>query len=153
MAELGEKIEDIEAGVEALKTKQFKVFGWTVSWTSLSLAVAGIGTVLGALYSGFLMYQKVESVANLDVGAFEQRMELIEQKVTSVDENIYAVKNDLKTDIRRIEGISDDVERNSKEMNRDLNTELRAFRQEMKDLEDRIRKQIRDALTNSLAEQ
>jgi hypothetical protein len=153
MAELGEKLEDIEAGVEALKAKQFKVFGWTVSWTSLSLAVAGIGTVLGALYSGFLMYQKVEEVANLDVGAFEQRMELIEQKVTSVDDNIYAVKNDLKLDIRRIEDISDDVERNSKEMNRDMNTELRAFRQEMKDLEDRIRKQIRDALTNSLAEQ
>ena len=132
---------------------KFTVMGFSFNWTGLVVAGGVFSSALGALYAGFLMYQKVEEVANLDVGAFEQRMELIEQKVTSVDENIYAVKNDLKTDIRRIEGISDDVERNSKEMNRDLNTELRAFRQEMKDLEDRIRKQIRDALTNSLAEQ
>jgi len=153
MAELGEKLDQLEEAKDALANKKISVLGFSFSWTQLVLAAGVVSSAVGALYAGFLMYQKVEEVANLDVGAFEQRMELIEQKVTSVDENIYAVKNDLKTDIRRIEGISDDVERNSKEMNRDLNTELRAFRQEMKDMEDRIRKQIRDALTNSLAEQ
>jgi triphosphoribosyl-dephospho-CoA synthetase len=153
MADLGDNLDKLEEAKDALANKKISVLGFSFSWTQLVVAAGVVSSAVGALYAGFLMYQKVESVANLDVGAFEQRMELIEQKVTSVDENIYAVKNDLKTDIRRIEGISDDVERNSKEMNRDLNTELRAFRQEMKDLEDRIRKQIRDALTNSLAEQ
>jgi len=153
MADLGDNLDKLEEAKDALANKKISVFGFSFSWTQLVVAAGVVSSAVGALYAGFLMWQKVEEVANLDVGAFEQRMELIEQKVTSVDENIYAVKNDLKTDIRRIEGISDDVERNSKEMNRDLNTELRAFRQEMKDLEDRIRKQIRDALTNSLAEQ
>jgi gas vesicle protein len=153
MADLGENLDKLEEAKDALANKKISVLGLSFSWTQLVVAAGVVSSAVGALYAGFLMWQKVEEVANLDVGAFEQRMELIEQKVTSVDENIYAVKNDLKTDIRRIEGISDDVERNSKEMNRDLNTELRAFRQEMKDLEDRVRKQIRDALTNALSEQ
>jgi len=153
MADLGENLDKLEEAKDALANKKISVLGLNFSWTQLVVAAGVVSSAVGALYAGFLMWQKVEEVANLDVGAFEQRMELIEQKVTSVDENIYAVKNDLKTDIRRIEGISDDVERNSKEMNRDLNTELRAFRQEMKDLEDRVRKQIRDALTNALSEQ
>jgi gas vesicle protein len=153
MADLGENLDKLEEAKDALANKKISVLGFSFSWTQLVVAAGVVSSAVGALYAGFLMWQKVEEVANLDVGAFEQRMELIEQKVTSVDENIYAVKNDLKTDIRRIEGISDDVERNSKEMNRDLNTELRAFRQEMKDLEDRVRKQIRDALTNALSEQ
>ena len=153
MADLGDNLDKLEEAKDALANKKISVLGLSFSWTQLVVAAGVVSSAVGALYAGFLMWQKVEEVANLDVGAFEQRMELIEQKVTSVDENIYAVKNDLKTDIRRIEGISDDVERNSKEMNRDLNTELRAFRQEMKDLEDRVRKQIRDALTNALSEQ
>ena len=153
MAELGEKLDQFEDAKDALANKKISVLGFSFSWTQLVVAGGVVSSAVGALYAGFLMYQKVEEVANLDVGAFEQRMELIEQKVTSVDDNIYAVKNDLKLDIRRIEDISDDVERASKEMNRDMNNELRAFRLEMKDMEDRIRKQIRDALTNSLAEQ
>jgi hypothetical protein len=153
MAELGEKLDQLEEAKDALANKKISVLGFSFSWTQLVVAGGVVSSAIGALYAGFLMYQKVEEVANLDVGAFEQRMELIEQKVTSVDDNIYAVKNDLKLDIRRIEDIADDVERNSKEMNRDMNNELRAFRLEMKDMEDLIRKQIRDALTNSLAEQ
>lgn len=131
MADLGDDIEKLEG----LADRRLKLFGYSFTPTQLGIALAGISSVVGTLYGGFLMYQRIEEIANLDVGAFEQRMELIEQKVTSVDENIYAVKNDLKTDIRRIEKIADNVERNSKEANRDLNNELRAFRQEMKQLD------------------
>jgi hypothetical protein len=131
MADLGDDIEKLEG----LADRRLKLFGYSFTPTQLGIALAGISSVVGTLYGGFLMYQRVEEIANLDVGAFEQRMELIEQKVTSVDENIYAVKNDLKTDIRRIEKIADSVERSSKEANRDLNNELRAFRQEMKQLD------------------
>lgn len=131
MADLGDDIEKLEG----LADRRLKLFGYSFTPTQLGVALAGISSVVGTLYGGFLMYQRVEEIANLDVGAFEQRMELIEQKVTSVDENIYAVKNDLKTDIRRIEKIADSVERSSKEANRDLNNELRAFRQEMKQLD------------------
>ena len=122
--------DSVEDQVKHLKSRIGKM-----SWGEIAAWGAMVSTVIGMLWGGFQIWLKVEEIANLDVGAFEQRMELIEQKVTSVDENIYAVKNDLKTDIRRIEKIADSVERSSKEANRDLNNELRAFRQEMKQLD------------------
>jgi len=149
--DLGEELENIEGEIENLKNKEFKLFGIKMTPMTISAAVAALGSVIGALYGGFTMYQKVEEIANLDVGAFEQRMELIEQKVTSVDENIYAIKEDLKGDIRRISDVVDDVERNSKDTMRDVNNDLRAFREDMKTLERDMEDRIQKALDNPLA--
>jgi hypothetical protein len=151
MADLDDKLNKLEEAKDALAQKKFSVLGFSFNWTGLVVAGGLLSSALAAVYQGFLMYQKVEAITNLDVGAFEQRMELIEQKVTSVDENIYAVKNDLKADIRRIEGIADAVERNSKEAQRDLNNELRAFRQDLKTLEKDINDRIQKSIDNPLA--
>lgn len=137
---LGEEVSKLEG----LKEKEFTIFGIKMSMMTISAAVAGIGSVIGMLYGGFVMYQKVEEVANLDVSAFEQRMEVIETKVTSVDENVYAVKNDLKTDIRRIESIVDDVERTVKQ-------DLRDFNKDVKDIEKDFADKLQKALDNPLA--
>jgi len=138
--DLGEEVNKLEG----LKEKEFTIFGIKMSMMTISAAVAGIGSVIGMLYGGFVMYQKVEEVANLDVSAFEQRMEVIETKVTSVDENVYAVKNDLKTDIRRIESIVDDVERTVKQ-------DLRDFSKDVKDIEKDFADKLQKALDNPLA--
>ena len=147
MADLGEKLDEIEG----LADKRIKLFGLRFTAVQLGALFTLISSLLGGLYAAFLAYQKIESIASLDIEAFEQRMELIEQKVTSVDENIYAVKNDLKTDIRRIEGIADDVERNMKENMRDVTTDLRGFRQDVKEVEDRLNEKLQRALDNPLA--
>jgi len=149
--DLGEELENIEGEIENLKNKEFKLFGIKMTPMTIGAAFAGLSTVVGALYGGFVMYQKVEEVANLDVGAFEQRMELIEQKVTSVDENIYSIKEDLKGDIRRISDVVDSVERNSKDTMRDVNNDLREFRNDMKALEKSMEDKIQKALDNPLA--
>jgi predicted phage tail protein len=94
------------------------------------------------------MYQKVEEIANLDVGAFEQRMELIEQKVTAVDENTAAIKVDLKGDIRRIQNVVDAVERNSKDSARSVNEDLRGFRQDIKTLEREVDTRLKETEKN-----
>ena len=147
MADLGEKLDEIEG----LADKRIKLFGLRFTAVQLGALFTLISSLLGGLYAAFLAYQKIESIASLDIEAFEQRMELIEQKVTSVDENIYAVKNDLKTDIRRIEGIADDVERNMKENMRDVTTDLRGFRQDVKEVENRLNEKLQRALDNPLA--
>ena len=147
MADLGEKLDEIEG----LADKRIKLFGLRFTAVQLGALFTLISSLLGGLYAAFLAYQKIESIASLDIEAFEQRMELIEQKVTSVDENIYAVKNDLKTDIRRIEGIADDVERNMKENMRDVTTDLWGFRQDVKEVEDRLNEKLQRALDNPLA--
>jgi len=108
--DLGQELENMEEGIENLKNKEFRILGFKVTFMSVSALAAVLGTVLGGLYFAFTMYQKIEEVAGLDVGAFEQRMEVIE---TQLDEALgYArdIKNDLREDVQIMENTADRME-------------------------------------------
>ena len=104
--DLGKGLEEIEN----LKDKEFRLLGIKMTPTTIGAAVALIGSVIGALYGGFLMYQKVEEVAGLDVGAFEQRMEVIETKLDEAIDYTRDIKGSLKDDILSIEKQVDRVD-------------------------------------------
>jgi len=104
--DLGDVVEDIEG----LKDKKFKLFGIGMTPTTIGAAVALLGSVIGALYGGFVMYQKVDSIANLDVEAFEQRMEIIETKLDDAIDYTRDIKSGLRDDILGIEKQVDRME-------------------------------------------
>ena len=78
MADLGEKIEEIEG----LKDKSFTILGLSMTPTTIGAAFALLSAVIGALYGGFVLYQKVEEVANLDLAEYSQQMKVMDAKVT-----------------------------------------------------------------------
>lgn len=171
--DLGDALDDIEN----LKDKQFTLLGMRMTPTTIGAAVALLGSVIGMLYGGFVMYQKVESIANLDVEAFEQRMEIIETKLDEAIDYTRDIKSGLRDDILSIEKQVDrteDMVRESEEKVRDIvqNAEERfenkrdalqndydlkanSLREsndrELKDLEDRLNKKLQRALDNPLA--
>jgi len=108
--DLSQGLDDMEQGIEDLKNKEFRILGIKVSFMSVSALIAVIGSVLGSLYGGFMMYQKVEEVAGLDVGAFEQRMEIIETKLEEAVDYTRDIKGSLKDDILSIEKQVDRME-------------------------------------------
>ena len=117
--DLGKGLEDLEN----LKDKEFRLLGIKMTPTTIGAAIALIGSVVGALYGGFLMYQKVESVANLDVEAFEQRMEVIETKLDEAIDYTRDIKSGLRDDILSIEKQVDRMEdkvRESEETTREI---------------------------------
>ena len=170
MSDLGEKLEEIEG----LQDKEFRLLGIKVTPATLAAAFALLSSVVGALYGGFLMYQKVEEVANLDLGAYQQQMEVMDAKVSGmaakVEEAVeYSrdIKNGLKDDILRIEQQADRVE----DMVRDTEDKVRVMIDDaevrfetqrdrlrmsqdadMKDLEERLSDKIQRALDNPLAD-
>ena len=175
--DLGQELENLEEGIENLKNKEFRIFGIKVTFMSVSALAAVLGTVIGGLYFAFTMYQKIEEVAGLDVGAFEQRMEIIE---TQLDEALgYArdIKNDLRGDILGIEKSVDRIEDKVDALEEDVrdmiqNAESRfenkrdalqndydlkandlrdSNERKLKDLEDRLNKKLQRALDNPLA--
>ena len=88
--DLGKEIENMEEGIENLKNKEFRILGFKVSFMSVSALVAVIGSVLGALYGGFLMYQKVEQAIEFveqqeeyeaKINAYDNRMKIMETKM------------------------------------------------------------------------
>ena len=110
--DLGQELENMEEGIENLKNKEFRILGIKVSFMSVTALLALLGSILGALYGGFLMYQKVEqAIEFVDqqeeyqelMASYDQRMQIIE---TQLDEAIgYArdIKGDLRDDILSIE--------------------------------------------------
>lgn len=162
MADLGKKLDEIES----LKDKKFKLFGISMTPTTIGAAVALLGSVIGMLYAGFVMYQKIDSIANLDVEAFDNRMKVIEAKVEETVEYTRDIKNGLRDDILRIEQQSDrteDLVRETEDKVRQMidDAELRfetkreqlrmSNNADLKQLEDRLNKRVQQALDNPLA--
>lgn len=125
--------EELE-NIENLKGKEFRVLGIKVSFLSISALLAGLGSIIGALYGGFLMYQKVEEVAGLDIGAFEQRMEIIETKLEEAVDYTRDIKSDLRDDVMKIEQQGDRNEDTVKDTEDKLNARMRQLEKDIFDM-------------------
>ena len=147
--DLGQELENMEEGIENLKTKEFRILGIKVSFVSVSALLALLGSILGALYGGFLMYQKVEqAIEFVDqqeeyqelMASYDQRMQIIETKLEEAVDYTRDIKSDLKDDIVSIEKSVDRTE----DKVRDIETEVREI---VQNAEERFENK-RDALQN-----
>ena len=84
---------------ESIKDKKLKLFGLRVSGTSIMGLFVLLSGVLGSLYGGFLLYQKVESLASLDLGSISSQMLKTEAAVTRIEEHANSIKIELKKDM------------------------------------------------------
>ena len=60
--DLGDKVAEIEGLVD----KRLKIGSLRFTYTQLVGAFALLSTIVGSLYAGFTMYQRLESLATLD---------------------------------------------------------------------------------------
>ena len=117
--DLGESLENMEEGIENLKNKEFRVFGIKVTFITATAALSVIGAVIGSLYGGFLMYQKIEeAIAFVDqqqeyeqkIADYDQRMQVIELKLEEAVDYTRDIKSGLRDDILAIEKNVDRME-------------------------------------------
>ena len=105
--DLGEITENIESEVENLKNTKMKIFGITVTPTSIMGALTLIGALLGTLYGVFESYKAFQEMAEkletLDIEAVEARNVAIERKLTDAIDYTRDIKDDLRQDILNIE--------------------------------------------------
>ena len=96
MDDLEKKIKE----VEDLPNKQVKVKGFKFSGASIMALFALLSTIVGSLYGGFLLYQKVEALASLDLGDISSQMKKTSAEVLRIEEHANAIKIELKKDIK-----------------------------------------------------
>lgn len=119
--DLGELTENFEEEVENLKNAKMKIFGITMTPTTIGAAFAIISSVVGGLYGAFQVYDDYmgmkEIVENIDVDAIKAENALVVQKMEEnmvrIDEAIeYTrdIKGGLRDDILGIEKQVDRVE-------------------------------------------
>ena len=160
--------------VESLADKEVKAGGVKLTASSVLAILAFLSTVVGGLYGGFTLYQKIEEVAGLDLTAYQQQMDVMDAKVSGISEKVEEsveytrdIKNGLKDDLLRIEQQTDRVEdmvRDNEDKVRTMidDAEVRFENQRervrvsqsssMKELEDRLTAKLQRALDNPLAD-
>jgi hypothetical protein len=164
----------IADNIDGLADREFKTGGMKVSFGSIMAILAFLSTIVGALYAGFLMWQKIEAVTGLDLEEYQLQMDVMDAKVTGISEKVeesveYSrdIKNGLREDILSIEKQTDRVEdmvRKSEDKVRTMidNAEVRFENQRervrvsqdssMKELEDKLMGKLQRALDNPLAD-
>jgi hypothetical protein len=164
----------IADNIDGLADREFKTGGMKMSFGSIVAIFAFLSTVVGGLYGGFVMYQKIEEVAGLDLGEYQLQMDVMDAKVTGISEKVeesveYSrdIKNGLREDILSIEKQTDRVEdmvRKSEDKVRTMidNAEVRFENQRervrvsqsgaMKELEEKLMDKMQRALDNPLAD-
>jgi len=144
MADLGEKLDEIEG----LADKRFSMGGLRFTPTQLGMAVAAIGSLLGTLYGGFVMYQKVEELASLDIGAYQAQMEQTSNKIDTQSKLLQSIEQNL----RDTKQLTYDIEKRTNDRVIYFEGKLDQFEKKVEktksDLEDRIQEALNNPLAN-----
>ena len=164
----------IADNIDGLADCEFKTGGMKLSFGSIMAILAFLSTIVGGLYGGFVLYQKIESVDGLDLEEYQLQMDVMDAKVTGISEKVeesveYSrdIKNGLRADILSIEKQTDRVEdmvRETEDKVRNMidDAEVRFENQRervrvsqsgsMKELEDKLMDKLQRALDNPLAD-
>ena len=144
--DLGEITENVEEEIENLKNTKMKLFGITMTPTTIGAAFALITSVLGALYGGFETYKAFQEMAEklevLDLEAVEARNVAIERKLDDAIEYTRDIKNSLKDDIIRIEQVTERTSTRMKTVQDEIDIRMR----NLSDLSRESEKDVRDTM-------
>jgi hypothetical protein len=146
---IDEQVDKLEAAVDP--NTVISVGG--INFTPAKLMIAGgiISSVLGGLYGAFEVYKDYQSMKEAiqtyvapDLSEINKKIAVLEQNSEKSTEYVRDINTNLKQDIRRIEKIVEQVERDSKVAQREMDKDVRELRKE-------IDSKIKNALDNPLA--
>ena len=169
--DVNKKIDEAEAAVKKYASKDtvISIGGYEFTPAKLMVAFTLVSSILGGLYSGFEVYKDYQSMKKRiaeyvapDLSELQAKMDIVVEKSEKSVQYTQDIKNDLKQDIRRLEGTVESVERSSKQSQREtdisvkeVQSELRQTRKELdvaiKDTNANVDKKIQRALDNPLA--
>jgi len=165
------KIDEAEAAVKKYASKDtiISIGGYEFTPAKLMVAFTLVSSILGGLYGAFEVYKDYQSMKKRiaeyvapDLSELNKKMELTVLNSEKAVQYTQDIKNDLKQDIRRLEGTVEQVERSSKQSQREtdisvkeVQSELRQTRKELdvaiKDTNANVDRKIQRALDNPLA--
>ena len=157
--DLGEGIEAFEEEVENLKNAKMKLFGITMTPTTIGALFALLGSIGGALYGGFEVYKDYmdmkEIIQNIDTDAIDARNDVIETKLNEAIDYTRDIKDGLKADIIKLESTIDRLEdkidsseERIKTTQKEIEDTLKTIRNEMNTLQKDITQSIREVEGN-----
>lgn len=153
--DLGDGLEAFENEVEELKNKKMKIFGITMTPTTIGALFALLGAIGGSLYGAFEVYKDYtdmkEIVQNIDVDAIAAENEKV---ILKMDENLVRIEEAISYTRDIKQGLRDDILGIEKTVDR-IEDKLREQENEVREIiqnaEERFENK-RDALQNDYDE-
>ena len=151
--DVNKKVDELESAAKRYMSKDtvISIGGYEFTPAKLMVAATIVSSVLGALYGAFEVYKdyqdmksKIAKYVAPDLSELHKKMELTMQNAEKSVQYTQDIKNDLKQDIRRLEKVVEQVERDGKNLNREVDQDIRQIRKE-------IDTKIQKALDNPLA--
>lgn len=151
--DVNKTIDDAEAAVKKYASKDtvISIGGYEFTPAKLMVAFTLVSSILGGLYGAFEVYKdyqgmkkKIAEYVAPDLSDLNKKMELTMQNSEKSVQYTQDIKNDLKQDIRRLEKVVEQVERDGKQLSRETEQDLRQVRKE-------VDSKIQKALDNPLA--
>jgi glutamate synthase domain-containing protein 1 len=146
---IDEQVDKLESAVDP--NTVISIGGYNFTPAKLMIAGGIISSVLGGLYGAFEVYKDYQSMKEAiqtyvapDLGEINKKIAVLEQNSEKSTEYVRDINTNLKQDIRRIEKIVEQVERDSKVAQREMDKDVRELRKD-------VDVKIKNALDNPLA--
>ena len=127
---MAEEIKDVNAKIDAAQAAVKKyasadtvisIGGYEFTPAKLMIAFTLVSSILGGLYGVFEVYKdyqgmkkKIAEYVTPDLTEIYKKIEVLDANTSKMVEYTDTIKIDLKSDVRRLEGVVENVERSSK---------------------------------------
>ena len=138
---LNEKVDELEAAAKKYASKDtlISIGGYEFTPAKLMVAFTLVSSMLGGLYGCFEVYKdymgmkkKIAEYVSPDLTEIYKKMEVLDANTGKMVEYTRDIKNDLKGDIRRVEGVVENVERTNKQTARETDLAVKDVRDEVR---------------------
>jgi SMC interacting uncharacterized protein involved in chromosome segregation len=156
-----EEIKDVNSKIDELEAAKKKyasadtvisIGGYEFTPAKLMVAATIVSTTLGGLYGAFEVYKdymgmkkRIAEYVAPDLSELNKKMEITMQNSEKSVQYTQDIKNDLKNDIRRLEGVVESVERDTKSALRDTDKSVQDARKDVRETKaevDKITRQV-----------
>jgi hypothetical protein len=138
--DLNKKVDELKAAKEKYLSENtvISIGGYAFTPAKLMIAATIVSSVLGGLYGAFEVYkdyqdmkEKIAKYVSPDLTEIYKKLEVLDANTSKTVEYSDAIKNDLKNDVRRLEGVVENVERSSKQTARDTDQTVKEIKRDV----------------------
>jgi DNA anti-recombination protein RmuC len=143
---MSEEIKDVNAKIDEAQQAVKKyasadtvisIGGYEFTPAKLMVAFTLVSSLLGGLYGTFEVYKdymgmkkKIAEYVTPDLTELYKKMEVLDANTSKMTEYTNSIKNDLKQDVRRVEGVVENMERSTKSSQRDTDQAIKEIKKE-----------------------
>jgi alpha-N-acetylglucosamine transferase len=137
--DVNKKIDEAEAAVKKYASKDtvISIGGYEFTPAKLMVGFTLVSSLLGGLYGTFEVYKdymsmkkKIAEYVTPDLTELYKKIEVSDANSSKMTEYTNNIKNDLKNDVRRVEGVVENLERSTKSSLRDTDIAIKEIKKD-----------------------